>query len=115
MVFILAALILLPLQQQVAYQTGLDALFFVANIVIARNTGGYFDSPAERNPLLNTWSLSVEEQFYLLFPLLLAGALVIWQRNRRLPWVPTVVVALTALLSICFMLWALSPSGTDIT
>nr|MCH9789142.1 acyltransferase [Actinomycetes bacterium] len=110
-VFILAALILLPLQQQVAYQTGLGALFFVANIVIARNTGGYFDAPAERNPLLNTWSLSVEEQFYLLFPLLLAGALVIWRRNRRLSWMPTAMVALTALLSICCMLWALSPSG----
>ncbi len=114
-VFILAALILLPLQQQVAYQTGLGALFFVANIVIARNTGGYFDAPAERNPLLNTWSLSVEEQFYLLFPLLLAGALVIWRRNRRLSWMPTAMVALTALLSICCMLWALSPSGAGIT
>ncbi len=48
MVFILAALILLPLQQRVACQTGLGALFFVANIVLARNTRGYFDAPAER-------------------------------------------------------------------
>lgn len=35
---------------------------------------GYFDAPAESSPLLHTWSLAVEEQFYLLLPLvLLAG------------------------------------------
>ena len=114
-VFILAALILLPLQQQMAYQTGLGALFFVANVVIARNTGGYFDAPAERNPLLNTWSLSVEEQFYLLFPLLLVGALILWRKSSRRSWMPTAMVAVAALLSICSMLWAQSPSGADIT
>jgi peptidoglycan/LPS O-acetylase OafA/YrhL len=32
---------------------------------------GYFDGPAEFKPLLHTWSLGVEEQFYFLFPLLL--------------------------------------------
>jgi len=33
--------------------------------------GNYFDAGAETKPLLHTWSLAVEEQFYLLFPLLL--------------------------------------------
>lgn len=33
---------------------------------------GYFDGAASQKPLLHTWSLAVEEQFYLLFPLLLA-------------------------------------------
>lgn len=32
---------------------------------------GYFDGPAHEKPLLHTWSLAVEEQFYLLFPLIL--------------------------------------------
>lgn len=43
---------------------------FYANLIFAGETG-YFDTVAELKPLLHTWSLSVEEQFYLLFPILL--------------------------------------------
>jgi peptidoglycan/LPS O-acetylase OafA/YrhL len=37
-------------------------------------TAGYFDAPAETKPLLRTWSLGVEEQFYLVVPLLMLFA-----------------------------------------
>lgn len=43
---------------------------FVANIFFWQNTG-YFDGDAALKPLLHMWSLGVEEQFYLLFPILL--------------------------------------------
>jgi peptidoglycan/LPS O-acetylase OafA/YrhL len=43
---------------------------FSSNIYLAKQTG-YFDVGADKQPLLHTWSLSVEEQFYLIFPLLL--------------------------------------------
>ena len=43
---------------------------FLANIFFA-TTGGYFDRTAELNPLLHLWSLGVEEQFYLAWPVLL--------------------------------------------
>jgi peptidoglycan/LPS O-acetylase OafA/YrhL len=56
--------------QQRTAKTAVGAITFSANIVIAGISGGYFNPPAEVNPLLHTWSLSVEEQFYLLFPLL---------------------------------------------
>lgn len=46
------------------------ALLSFSNYQFARGTG-YFEPQAESNPLLHTWSLAVEEQFYLLFPLLL--------------------------------------------
>jgi peptidoglycan/LPS O-acetylase OafA/YrhL len=85
-------------QQQTAASTGLGAMLLSANLVIARATGGYFNPPAETNPLLNTWSLSVEEQFYLIFPaVLLLG----WQLTRRtglrLHLLPALVMAIAAL------------------
>ena len=75
------AFILFPDQQERAVATGVGAMLLVANIVIARTTGGYFDGPAEANPLLNTWSLSVEEQFYLVFPAVVLVALLIARRS----------------------------------
>ncbi len=48
----------------------LGALFFVANIVFWRQTN-YFSDAADSNLLLHTWSLGVEEQFYIVAPILL--------------------------------------------
>jgi peptidoglycan/LPS O-acetylase OafA/YrhL len=45
---------------------------FAANIYFWRETG-YFGGGTEEKPLLHTWSLAVEEQFYLFVPLILAG------------------------------------------
>ncbi len=46
------------------------AIFFFANVVFAQATG-YFADPVSTRPLLHTWSLAVEEQFYFLLPPLL--------------------------------------------
>ena len=68
-----SAAVLSPLgTQQTAAKTGIGAMLLAANVVIARTTGGYFDADAATNPLLHTWTLSVEEQFYLAFPALIA-------------------------------------------
>ena len=48
----------------------LSSIGFISNYT-AYKTTGYFAAKAEMQPLLHTWSLSVEEQFYLLFPLTL--------------------------------------------
>ena len=65
---------------------------FVVNIVFWREAN-YFDPRLESSPLLHLWSLSVEEQFYLLWPLLLA--LVV--RGRARWWIASVVLASFAL------------------
>ena len=52
---------------------------FVSNVLFWRESG-YFASEAELKPLLHTWSLSVEEQYYVLFPLFLMTA---WRLGRR--------------------------------
>lgn len=51
-------------------QTGLAAFFGVSNFALVWYTDGYFSPRVEFNPFLHTWSLAVEEQFYLFFPLL---------------------------------------------
>lgn len=70
----------------VAADTAVGASFFVGNVVVAANTGDYFDPGSETNPLLHTWTLGVEEQFYLVFPILLI--VLLWMSRRlsnRLP------------------------------
>lgn len=74
--------------------------------MIAETTGSYFDTPAESNPLLNTWSLSVEEQFYFLFPAILLLSRLLYRRGARsMSWM---VVGLVALVS-----FGLAVTGTD--
>jgi peptidoglycan/LPS O-acetylase OafA/YrhL len=82
-----SAIILSPMgSQQIVAETGAGAILLVANLVISSNTGDYFDSVAELNPLLNTWSLSVEEQFYLVFPAVLAFGWFMARRRVRLSY-----------------------------
>ena len=49
----------------------LAAVLSFSNILLWKTTGGYWDSDSENIAMLHTWSLSLEEQFYVIFPLLL--------------------------------------------
>ncbi len=51
-------------------KTALGACFGLSNFALVWLNDGYFSPRAEFNPFTHTWSLAVEEQFYLLFPLL---------------------------------------------
>ncbi len=55
----------------------LAALSFVSNFYYYAHTG-YFDNDALLKPFLHTWSLAVEEQFYIIYPILLIGILKLW-------------------------------------
>jgi peptidoglycan/LPS O-acetylase OafA/YrhL len=65
---------------------------FVSNFVLLSEVG-YFDNLAETKPFLNLWSLSVEEQYYLIYPL------VIWFSFKR-KYNLLMVLGITALLSL---------------
>lgn len=59
-----------PLQTRQFLESVLHVLSFTSNFHFWGDTG-YFDTSAELKPLLHTWSLAVEEQYYILFPFLL--------------------------------------------
>jgi peptidoglycan/LPS O-acetylase OafA/YrhL len=66
---------------------------FGSNIFFSKELG-YFDSAAELKPLLHTWSLAVEEQYYLLFPLVLVA---LWKRARSAIPYALLIVALVSI------------------
>ena len=57
--------------QRTGALTGIAASVFAANVYLYQLPAGYFDVSATLDPLLHTWTLAVEEQFYLVFPALL--------------------------------------------
>jgi peptidoglycan/LPS O-acetylase OafA/YrhL len=73
-VFVLITSILISLfnpDPRVALGVGWRSLFGVSNINLYRSATDYFAQSTELNPFTHTWSLGVEEQFYLLFPFLI--------------------------------------------
>ncbi len=88
-VLVSAFLLFTPLNAYHAFRSSFWATLSVSNIAFWQQTN-YFAPGAESNPLLMTWSLGVEEQFYLVIPLLM----VLLARVRR-SWV------LPSILAVC--------------
>jgi peptidoglycan/LPS O-acetylase OafA/YrhL len=101
-----ASLLLSPLDLPRVGEDALAAGLSMANIRFALGATDYF-APSDASPLLHFWSLAVEEQFYLLWPVLLLVAV----RLGR-PRLTTVVLATTILVgSFVACLWLTDVSG----
>ena len=66
-----ALIILLPNDLLSYGYSLLSVIFSVSNVYFWRANGGYFEGNTQEVPLLHTWSLSVEEQFYIVWPIVL--------------------------------------------
>lgn len=91
--FVVAWLFLLPNDFRLHSEAMAATALFVANLFFWKKTD-YFSDPVESLPLLHTWSLAVEEQFYIVFPPLLV--LICRYRPRWLPW----LLAVSLLVSL---------------
>jgi peptidoglycan/LPS O-acetylase OafA/YrhL len=82
------------------------AFLYSANWYFIHNATGYFGAQVATNPVLHFWSLAVEEQFYLLWPLLLTGLFWATRRlgNSRMRAIRLVV----AVAAVTSLVWALS-------
>lgn len=91
--------LLLPMELK-SFSAGLIAVaLYVSNILFWRESG-YFSPASEMNPLIHTWSLGVEEQFYIFFPLLL---MLCWKYARKHL---TAVIVVAAAASLGLSQWA---------
>ena len=86
-------------------RTGLYAFFGLSNWVLQTNADTYFAPRAEFNPYTHTWSLGVEEQFYVVFPFLFF----LWVVARRtlIRRVATVSLICLGVASIVACIWAM--------
>jgi len=78
---------------------------FISNLVLWKESG-YFDNAAETKPLLHLWSLAIEEQFYIFWPLLLG---LVWKRK----WSFLVITAAVAFISFIFNIYIINKNPTS--
>lgn len=97
---LVASLILLPMDLKAYYSSLISVVFSLSNFYFWRENGGYFDGNSKEVPLLHTWSLSVEEQFYFIWPLTLIVLIRFLSRKN----LALVLIALT-IFSIAVSEW----------
>jgi peptidoglycan/LPS O-acetylase OafA/YrhL len=90
---------LAPMEMESYAKSLLAALFSVSNIFFSHQAG-YFDGASGLQPLLHTWSLAVEEQFYIFFPIMLIVVRK-WAPNR----LKTAIWTITGVTFLMACIW----------
>lgn len=94
-----ALIFMLPIQMK-DFSTSLIAVSIFSSNILFWQKSGYFETNSEEIPLLHTWSLAIEEQYYIFFPILL---LISWRFGKK--------SVFFILLSIAFISFFLSEWG----
>ncbi len=92
-------LVLEPSDDRRLVQVGLGAVGFCANLVLHSLSGDYLSGVVNPSPLQHYWSLGVEEQFYLVWPVMVFGVV----RSARHRWRGT--LTLVVVLAMAASLW----------
>lgn len=105
------AILLLPADLYALLSSIRRALYFTANLYFSKS-GGYFDITSDEKPLLHVWSLSIEEQYYFIWPLLLL--LFYWVgvrvfKQRKILSQPVAIV-----LTACFIIAGFAYAQIDL-
>lgn len=98
--------LLSPAEYQNLAKYSIAAIVSIPNIAI-KNGIDYFNPTATLNPLLMTWSLGVEEQFYIGLPFLF----ILFKKLGRKPLIPVIVCALAS-LALCLVLTPMKPQSS---
>lgn len=98
---ILGAILFSPRELELTAQAARANAFNLSNLYFSRSASDYFSARVTFNPLLHTWSLSVEEQFYLFWPLFIGLGLLVWRSRRAF----VASMALLTLVSFAVNLW----------
>ena len=101
-----AAFVALPEQITHLRAQGLGTVFYVSNWVFMAEDVTYFEAFTDPSPLQHTWSLAIEEQFYLVWPLIVLLAI-----GRRLHRTWLISGSLAIAMASAAVMWATASSG----
>lgn len=101
---IAAVVLMLPEDLESYFRSVAAVGGFVSNVFFWKSSG-YFEAAAQTRPLLHTWSLAVEEQFYLLAPAALAWL----YRSARRQWVTAILLVAACSLAVSIDTVAIAP------
>jgi peptidoglycan/LPS O-acetylase OafA/YrhL len=104
--FGLGALLLTPLELRELGKEAFAAIFGASNLLFY-TAGGYFDPASDHLPLLMSWSLGVEEQFYIVFPIMVLLCL----RIRPRLFMPILILGTLVSFAGSIMLTHLNPKA----
>ncbi len=107
LVLLAGELVLFPPDLRFLTRIGVYVIPFLANYGLYQNAGAYGGQFANQIVLLHTWSLAVEEQFYILFPLLMIAIVSVFRRRYAAVLWPLTLVSLAA----CIVAVRVSPTA----
>ena len=95
---IFGIMVMLPEDLENLSESIMATNFFANNVLLLITTGNYWDTVNEFKPLMHTWSLGVEEQFYFIFPIIF-----LFLSGKRNKWILPVLIFLTTISVFLFV------------